>query len=258
MLQNTHKVVLYKCSKDKQKEKGEIFMLAEKIRQVVIEESQKNMFTLKDLQKSYKKVLVFDKLDDLVKHLQDVAQENINNFEKNLKRTPMNKEIRKEIMASWLYEEKQNGGVLDVLGKDKVHSKYFVAVSDISEPEKHFYLAEDYIWTTDSKQEQIARAVRAEVNENIYSWRRTFAGLVLRMKDIESAINALKFEQMQELKLMQRLEYKKISRFDSESQLIDYLSQKDQQVVEKYDLDYRLTDDFDIEKMDHAIYLAER
>lgn len=233
-------------------------MLAEKIRQAVIEESQKNMFTLKDLQKLYKKVLVFDKLDDLVKHLQDVAQENINNFEKNLKRTPMNKEIRKEIMASWLYEEKQNGGVLDVLGKDKVTSKYFVAVSDISEPEKHFYLAEDYIWTTDSKQEQIARAVRAEVNENIYSWRRTFAGLVLRMKDIESAINALKFEQMQELKLMQRLEYKKISRFDSESQLIDYLSQKDQQVVEKYDLGYRLTDDFYVEKMDHAIYLAER
>lgn len=228
-------------------------MLAEKIRQVVIEESQKNMFTLKDLQKLYKKALVFDKLDDLVKHLQDVAQENINNAEKFVKRLPKQKDLE------WLLnEDKQTGGVLDVLGKDKVHSKYFVAVSDISEPEKHFYLAEDYIWTTDSKQEQIARAVRAEVNENIYSWRRTFAGLVLRMKDIESAINALKFEQMQELKLMQRLEYKKISRFDSESQLIDYLSQKDQQVVEKYDLDYRLTDDFDIEKMDHAIYLAER
>lgn len=212
------------------------------------------MFTLKDLRKSYKKVLVFDKLDDLVKYLQDVAQENINNFEKNVKRLPMHKEI----MESLLYEEKQNGGVLDVLGKDKVHSKYLVAVSDISEPEKHFYLAEDYIWTTDSKQEQIARAVRAEVNENIYRWRRKFASLVLRKKDIESAINTLKFEQMQELKQMQGLECKKISRFDSESQLIDYLSQKDQQVVEKYDLDYRLTDDFYIEKMDHAIYLAER
>ena len=252
-------MVLYKCSKDKQKEKGEISMLAEKIRQAVIEESQKNMFTLKDLQKLYKKVLVFDKLDDLVKHLQDVAQENINNFEKNLKRTPMNKEIRKEIMASWLYEEKQNGGVLDVLGKDKVTSKYFVAVSDISEPEKHFYLAEDYIWTTDSKQEQIARAVRAEVNESIYRWRREFAFLVLRKEDIESAINTLKLEQTQGLKNVQNNhEYKKISRFDSESQLIDYLSQKDQQVVEKYDLGYRLTDDYFIEKMDHAIYLAER
>lgn len=52
-------------------------MLAEKIKQAVIEEAQKNMFILKDLQKLYKKVLVFDKLDDLVKHLQDVAQENI-------------------------------------------------------------------------------------------------------------------------------------------------------------------------------------
>lgn len=230
-------------------------MLAEKIRQAVIEESQKNMFTLKDLQKSYKKVHVFDKLDDLVKHLQDVAQENINNFEKNVKRLPMHKEL----MESLLYEDKQNGGVLDVLGNDKAHSKYLVAVSDISEPEKHFYLAEDYIWTTDSKQEQIARAVRAEVNENIYRWRREFAFLVLRKEDIESAINTLKLEQMQGLKNVQNNhEYKKISRFDSESQLIDYLSQKDQQVVEKYDLGYRLTDDYFIEKMDHAIYLAER
>lgn len=230
-------------------------MLAEKIKQAVIEEAQKNMFILKDLQKLYKKVLVFDKLDDLVKHLQDVAQENINNFEKNVKRLPMHKEL----MESLLYEDKQNGGVLDVLGNDKVHSKYLVAVSDISEPEKHFYLAEDYIWTTDSKQEQIARAVRAEVNENIYRWRREFAFLVLRKEDIESAINTLKLEQMQGLKNVQNNhEYKKISRFDSESQLIDYLSQKDQQVVEKYDLGYRLTDDYFIEKMDHAIYLAER
>lgn len=229
-------------------------MLAEKIRQAVIEESQKNMFTLKDLQKLYKKVLVFDKLDDLVKHLQDVAQENINNFEKNLKRMPM----QKDIMESLLYEEKQNGGVLDVLGKDdvQIHSKYFVAVSDISEPEKHFYLAEDYIWTTDSKQEQIARAVRAEVNENIYCWRRKFAYFVLRKKDIEKEVNMIKLEQIHALKYVQR-EYKKISRFDSESQLIDYLSQKDQQVVVKCDLGYRLTDDFYIEKMDHAIYLAE-
>ena len=125
-------------------------MLAEKIKQAVIEEAQKNMFILKDLQKLYKKVLVFDKLDDLVKHLQDVAQENINNFEKNVKRLPMHKEL----MESLLYEDKQNGGVLDVLGNDKAHSKYLVAESD----------------------------------------------------------------------------------FSSESQLIDYLSQKDQQVVEKSDL----------------------
>lgn len=226
-------------------------MLAEKIRQVVIEESQKNMFTLKDLQKLYKKVLVFDKLDDLVKHLQDVAQENINNSEKFVKRLPKQKDLE------WLLnEDKQTGGVLDVLGKDKVDSKYFVAVSDISEPEKHFYLAEDYIWTTDSKQEQIARAVRAKVNENIYCWRRNLAYFVLRKKDIESAVNALKLEQIHALKYVQR-GYKKISRFDSESQLIDYLSQKDQQVVVKCDLGYRLTDDFYIEKMDHAIYLAE-
>ena len=103
-------------------------MLAEKIKQVVIEEAQKNMFILKDLQKLYKKVLVFDKLDDLVKHLQDVAQENINNFEKNVKRLPMHKEL----MESLLYEDKQNGGVLDVLGNDKAHSKYLVAESDFS------------------------------------------------------------------------------------------------------------------------------
>ena len=103
-------------------------MLAEKIRQAVIEESHKNMFTLRDLQKSYKKVHVFDKLDDLVKHLQDVAQENINNFEKNVKRLPMHKEL----MESLLYEDKQNGGVLDVLGNDKAHSKYLVAESDFS------------------------------------------------------------------------------------------------------------------------------
>ena len=103
-------------------------MLAEKIKQAVIEEAQKNMFILKDLQKLYKKVLVFDKLDDLVKHLQDVAQENINNFEKNVKRLPMHKEL----MESLLYEDKQNGGVLDVLGNDKAHSKYLVAESDFS------------------------------------------------------------------------------------------------------------------------------
>lgn len=227
-------------------------MLAEKIRRAVIEESQKNMFTLKDLQKSYKKVHVFNKLDDLVKHLQDVAQENINNDEKNVKQLPMHKEL----MESLLYEDKQNGGVLE---NDKIRSKYLVAESDISEPEKHFYLAEDYIWVTDSKQEQIARAVRTEVNESIYRWRRAFALLVLRKEDIESAINTLKLEQTQGLKNVQNNhEYKKISRFDSESQLIDYLSQKDQQVVEKSDLGYRLTDDFYVEKMDHAIYLAER
>ena len=79
-------------------------MLAEKIKQAVIEEAQKNMFILKDLQKLYKKVLVFDKLDDLVKHLQDVAQENINNFEKNVKRLPMHKEL----MESLLYQLPQN------------------------------------------------------------------------------------------------------------------------------------------------------
>ena len=73
-------------------------MLAEKIKQAVIEESQKNMFILKDLQKLYKKVLVFDKLDDLVKHLQDAAQENINNFEKNVKRLPMHKELMESLL----------------------------------------------------------------------------------------------------------------------------------------------------------------
>ena len=100
-------------------------MLAEKIRQAVIEESHKNMFTLRDLQKSYKKVHVFDKLDDLVKHLQDVAQENINNDEKNVKQLPMHKEL----MESLLYEDKQNGGVLE---NDKIRSKYLVAESDFS------------------------------------------------------------------------------------------------------------------------------
>lgn len=228
-------------------------MLAEKIRQAVIEESQKNMFTLKDLQKSYKKVHVFDKLDDLVKHLQDVAQENINNDEKNVKQLPMHKEL----MASLLYEDKQNGGVLE---NDKIRSKYLVAESDISESEQHFYLAERPILFTDySKEEQIASAVKRGINEDIYYSRRTFAGLVLRMKDIEKAINAFSLNEMQRLRNLQaNHEFTKISRFDSESQLIDYLSQKDQQVVEKYDLGYRLTDDFYVEKMDHAIYLAER
>lgn len=227
-------------------------MLAEKIRQAVIEESQKNMFTLKDLQKSYKKVHVFDKLDDLVKHLQDVAQENINNDEKNVKQLTMHKEL----MESLLHEDKQNGGVLE---NDKIRSKYLVAESDISEPEKHFYLAEDYIWVTDSKQEQIASAVKRGINEDIYYSRRTFAGLVLGMKDIEKAINAFKLEKMQGLRnLRNNHEFNKISRFDSEKQIIDYLKQKDQQVVEKSDLGYRLTDDFYVKKMDHAIYLAER
>lgn len=228
-------------------------MLAEKIKQAVIEESQKNMFTLKDLQKSYKKVHVFDKLDDLVKYLQDVAQENINNDEKNVKQLPMHKEL----MASLLYEDKQNGGVLE---NDKIRSKYLVAESDISESEQHFYLAERPILFTDySKEEQIASAVKRRINEDIYYSRRTFAGLVLRMKDIEKAINAFSLNEMQRLRNLQaNHEFTKISRFDSESQLIDYLSQKDQQVVEKYDLGYRLTDDYFIGKTDHAIYLAER
>lgn len=228
-------------------------MLAEKIKQAVIEESQKNMFTLKDLQKSYKKVHVFDKLDDLVKYLQDVAQENINNDEKNVKQLPMHKEL----MASLLYEDKQNGGVLE---NDKIRSKYLVAESDISESEQHFYLAERPILFTDySKEEQIASAVKRGINEDIYYSRRTFAGLVLRMKDIEKAINAFSLNEMQRLRNLQaNHEFTKISRFDSESQLIDYLSQKDQQVVEKYDLGYRLTDDYFIGKTDHAIYLAER
>ena len=227
-------------------------MLNEKIKQAVIEEANKNMFMLKDLQKSYKKVLVFDKLDDLVKHLQGVAKENIKNAKKNVTLLPVSKEFKETL----IYQDEQGGGVLI---DNKISSDYLVAESDISELGQHFYLAEDYIWVTDSKQEQIARAVRTEVNESIYRWRRAFALLVLRKEDIESAINTLKLEQTQGLKNVQNNhEYKKISGFDSESQLIDYLSQKDQQVVEKYDLGYRLTDDFYVEKMDHAIYLAER
>lgn len=227
-------------------------MLAEKIRQAVMADAQKNMFTLKDLQKAYKKVLVFDKLDDLVKHLQNIAQENIKNAKENINLLPISKKFKESL----IYDDEQGGGVLI---NDEISSEYLVAESDISESEKHFYLAEDYIWVTDSKQEQIARAVRTEVNESIYRWRRAFALLVLRKEDIESAINTLKLEQTQGLKNVQNNhEYKKISRFGSESQLIDYLSQKDQQVVEKYDLGYRLTDDYFIEKMDHAIYLAER
>lgn len=228
-------------------------MLNEKIKQAVIEEANKNMFMLKDLQKSYKKVLVFDKLDDLVKHLQGVAKENIKNAKKNLTLLPVSKEFKKTL----IYQDEQGGGVLI---DNKISSDYLVAESDISELGQHFYLAERPILFTDySKEEQIASAVKRGINEDIYYSRRTFAGLVLRMKDIEKAINAFKLEKMQGLRnLRNNHEFSKISRFDSESQLIDYLSQKDQQVVEKYDLGYRLTDDYFIWKTDHAIYLAER
>lgn len=228
-------------------------MLAEKIRQAVTADAHKNMFMLKDLQKSYKKVLVFDKLDDLVKHLQGVAKENIKNAKKNLTLLPVSKEFKESL----IYDDEQGGGVLI---NDEISSKYLVAESDISESEQHFYLAERPILFTDySKKEQIASAVKRGINEDIYYSRRTFAGLVLRMKDIEKAINAFKLEKMQGLRnLRDNHEFNNISRFDSKSQLIDYLSQKDQQVVEKYDLGYRLTDDYFIWKTDHAIYLAEK
>ena len=228
-------------------------MLNEKIRQAVTADAQKNMFTLKDLQKAYKKVLVFDKLDDLVKHLQGVAKENIKNANKNLNLLPISKKFKESL----IYDDERGGGVLI---NDEISSEYLVAESDISEPEQHFYLAERPILLTDySKEEQIASAVKRGINEDIYYSRRTFAGLVLRMKDIEKAINAFKLEKMQGLgNLQANHEFNKISRFDSESQLIDYLSQKDQQVVEKSDLGYRLTDDYFIEKTDHAIYLAEK
>ena len=74
-------------------------MLAEKIRQAVTADAQKNMFTLKDLQKAYKKVLVFDKLDDLVKHLQNIAQENIKNAKENINLLPISKKF-KEILTT--------------------------------------------------------------------------------------------------------------------------------------------------------------
>lgn len=227
-------------------------MLAEKIRQAVTADAQKNMFTLKDLQKAYKKVLVFDKLDDLVKHLQNIAQENIKNAKENMNLLPISKKFKESL----IYDDEQGGGVLI---NDEIGSEYLVAESDISELGQHFYLAERPILFTDySKEEQIASAVKRGINEDIYYSRRTFAGLVLRMKDIEKAINEFKLEKMQRLRnLRDNHEFNKISRFDSESQLIDYLSQKDQQVVVKCDLGYRLTDDFYIEKMDHAIYLAE-
>lgn len=229
-------------------------MLAEKIRQAVMADAQKNMFTLKDLQKAYKKVLVFDKLDDLVKHLQNIAQENIKNAKENINLLPISKKFKESL----IYDDKQGGGVLI---NDEISSEYLVAESDISESEQHFYLAERPILFTDySKEEQIASAVKRGINEDIYYSRRTFAGLVLRMKDIEKAINAFKLEKMQGLRnLRNNHEFNKISRFDSEKQIIDYLKQqKDQQVVEKYDLGYRLTDDYFIGKTDHAIYLAER
>lgn len=228
-------------------------MLAEKIRQAVTADAQKNMFTLRDLQKAYKKVLVFDKLDDLVKHLQNIAKENMKNAKENINLLPISKKFKESL----IYDDEQGGGVLI---NDEISSEYLVAESDISESEQHFYLAERPILFTDySKEEQIASAVKRGINEDIYYSRRTFAGLVLRMKDIEKAISAFKLEKMQGLRNLQaNHEFTKISRFDSESQLIDYLSQKDQQVVEKSDLGYRLTDDFYVEKMDHAIYLAER
>lgn len=228
-------------------------MLAEKIRQAVTADAQKNMFTLQDLQKAYKKVLVFDKLDDLVKHLQGVAKENIKNAKRNLNLLHVSKEFKETL----IYQDEQGGGVLI---NDEISSEYLVAESDISEPEQHFYLAERPILLTDySNEKQIASAVRTEVNESIYHRKHTFAGLVLRMKDIEKAINAFKLDEMQELRNLQANdEFNKISRFDSEKQIIDYLKQKDRQVVEKYDLGYRLTDDYFIEKTDHAIYLAER
>ncbi|MCT7769567.1 MAG: hypothetical protein N4R51_02045 [Lactobacillus crispatus] len=228
-------------------------MLNEKIKQAVIEEANKNMFMLKDLQKSYKKVLVFDKLDDLVKHLQNIAQENIKNAKANINLLPISKKFKESL----IYDDEQGGGVLI---DNKISSDYLVAESDISELGQHFYLAERPILIDDySKEEQIASAVKRGINENIYYSRRIFAGLVLRMKDIEKAINAFKLEKMQGLgNLRDNHGFNKISRFDSESQLIDYLSQKDQQVVKKYDLGYRLTDDYFIEKTDHAIYLAEK
>lgn len=228
-------------------------MLNEKIKQAVIEEANKNMFMLKDLQKSYKKVLVFDKLDDLVKHLQNIAQENIKNAKENINLLPISKEFKETL----IYQDEQGGGVLI---DNKISSDYLVAESDISEPEQHFYLAERPILLTDySNEKQIASAVRTEVNESIYHRKHAFAGLVLRMKDIEKAINAFKLDEMQELRNLQANdEFTKISKFDSEKQIIDYLRQKDRQVVEKYDLGYRLTDDYFIGKTDHAIYLAER
>lgn len=208
-------------------------MLAEKIRQAVTADAQKNMFTLRDLQKAYKKVLVFDKLDDLVKYLQNIAQENIKNAKENINLLPISKKFKESL----IYDDEQGGGVLI---NDKISSDYLVAESDISELGQHFYLAERPILFTDySKEEQIASAVKRGINEE--------------------AINAFKLEKMQGLgNLQANHEFNKISRFDSESQLIDYLNQKDQQVVEKYDLGYRLTDDYSIGKTDHAIYLAER
>lgn len=228
-------------------------MLAEKIRQAVTADAQKNMFTLQDLQKAYKKVLVFDKLDDLVKHLQGVAKENIKNAKRNLNLLHVSKEFKETL----IYQDEQGGGVLI---NDEISSEYLVAESDISEPEQHFYLAERSILFTDySKEEQIASAVKRGINEDIYYSRRAFAGLVLRMKDIEKAINAFKLNKMQGLRNLQANdEFTKISKFDSEKQIINYLKQKDRQVVEKYDLGYRLTDDYFIGKTDHAIYLAEK
>lgn len=169
-------------------------MLNEKIKQAVIEEANKNMFMLKDLQKSYKKVLVFDKLDDLVKHLQGVAQENIKNAKENINLLPISKKFKESL----IYDDEQVGGILI---NDEISSEYLVAESDISEPEQHFYLAERPILFTDySKEEQIASAVKRGINEDIYYSRRTFAGLVLRMKDIEKAINAFKLDEMQGLR----------------------------------------------------------
>lgn len=92
-------------------------MLAEEIKQAVIEESQKNMFTLKDLQKSYKKVHVFDKLDDLVKHLQDVAQENINNDEKNVKQLPMHKELMESLLSIYKRQSLQEDTLIHLRGE---------------------------------------------------------------------------------------------------------------------------------------------
>lgn len=227
-------------------------MLTEEIRQAVTADAQKNMFTLKDLQKLYKKVLVFDKLDDLVEHLQNIAQENIKNAKENINLLPVNKKFKESLI-----DDAQGGGVLE---NNNVCSKYFVAASDISEPEQHFYLAERPILLTDySKEKQIASAVRTEINESIYRRKHAFARLVLRMKDIEKAINAFKLDEMQGLRNLQANdEFTKISRFDSEKQIIDYLKQKDRPVVEKSDLGYRLTDDYFIEKTDQAIYLAEK
>lgn len=216
--------------------------LNQKIEEVVLKTINTTMINLSTLQQEYEEVKVFKTPTDLVEYLQQQAKNNI----EALSSSP-------ELKAALQIDK--TGGILDISNQTKLIEKVYD--SDISEPQGQCYLAQKpKIQTIDNK---IRTAVVQAIDEYILDWQSTIGRLSIRNADVFKALAYMHKEQLYALKQL-RSNFKQISQFDSEDEIIHYLqnlAHNKDNVLVKVDNNYILSDNFYIAKTNHHYYLAE-